>query len=189
MAAGPNRSKPTLGSTRKIMAKTTKTNQYEAMFLFGSGAATEPQAAEQLCRKFIEAHGGQITVLKKWDERKLAYEVNGNKRGTYFLSLFAAPSTAIVQIERDVRLSEDVLRVMILKADHMSADEIQNHEPQKPEPREERGFGFGGGGFGGGGGYGGDRGDRGDRGGYGGPRGPRRDEAPAEGAAAGGDDR
>ena len=47
----------------------------------------------------------------------------------------------------------------------------------------------GGGGFGGGGGYGGDRGDRGDRGGYGGPRGPRRDEAPAEGAAAGGDDR
>ena len=34
------------------------------------------------------SHGGQISVLKKWDERKLAYEVNGNKRGTYFLALF-----------------------------------------------------------------------------------------------------
>jgi HAE1 family hydrophobic/amphiphilic exporter-1 len=45
---------------------------------------------------------------------------------------------------------------MILKADHVTAEEIQNHEPQKPEPREERGFGggFGGGGFGGGGGGG-----------------------------------
>src|SRR3954470_20141372 len=151
------------------MAKATKTNQYEGMFLFGSGAATEPQAAENTVRKFIEQHGGNILVLKKWDERKLAYEVNGNKRGTYFLALFTAPGGAGGQIERDVKLSEDVLRVMILKADHVTAEEIQNHEPQKPEPREERGFGFGGGfgggggGFGGGGGgYGGDRGDRGD---------------------------
>jgi small subunit ribosomal protein S6 len=177
--------------------KTSATNQYEGMFLFGAAAATEPQAAEANVRKFIEAHGGNIVVLKKWDERKLAYEVGGNKRGTYFLTLFNAPPAAVSQIERDVKLSEDVLRVMILKADHMTAEEIQNHEPQKPEPREERGFGFGGG-FGGGGGYGGggggyggggDRGgDRGDRGGYGGPRG-RREEGAPEGASAGGDDR
>jgi small subunit ribosomal protein S6 len=175
------------------MAKKTaaiKTNQYEGMFLFGAAAATEPQAAEGHVRRFIEAHGGNILVLKKWDERKLAYEVGGNKRGTYFLTLFTAPPSAVVQIERDVKLSEDVLRVMILKADGMSAEEIQNHEPQKPEPREERSFGYGGS-YGGGGGYGGggDRGgDRGDRGGYGGPRG-RREEGAPEGASAGGDDR
>ena len=120
------------------MAKATKTNQYEGMFLFGSGAATEPQAAENTVRKFIEQHGGNILVLKKWDERKLAYEINKNKRGTYILTLFTAPSTAVGPIERDVKLSEDVLRVMILKADHLTAEEIQNHEPQKPEPREDR---------------------------------------------------
>jgi len=155
------------------------------MFLFGSGAATEPQASEATVRKFIETHGGNILVLKKWDERKLAYEVGGNKRGTYYLSLFTAPSAAVAQIERDVRLSEEVLRCMILKADHLSAEEIQNHEPQKPEPREERGCGGFGGGFGGGGG-GGYGGDRGDRGGYGGPRGPRLEENAPEGANAGG---
>ena len=169
--------------------KSSKPNQYEGMFLFGASAATEPQAAEANVRKFIETHGGNILVLKKWDERKLAYEVDGNKRGTYFLTLFTAPPAAITQIERDVRLSEEILRVMILKADHMSVEEIQNHEPQKPEPREDRGFGgggYGGGGYGGGGyGGGGDRGgDRGDRGGYGGPRG-RRDEGAPEGAPAG----
>ena len=177
------------------MAKKTGPNQYEGMFLFGAGAATESQAAEATVRKFIEAHGGNILVLKKWDERKLAYEIGGNKRGTYFLALFTAPGGAVTQIERDVRLSEEVLRCMILKADHVTAEEIQNHEPQKPEPREERGFGFGGGfgggGFGGGGGYGGDRPDRGgDRGGYGDrpPRGPRREEgAPAEGVPSGED--
>jgi small subunit ribosomal protein S6 len=166
--------------------KTSATNQYEGMFLFGAAAATEPQAAEAHVRRFIEAHGGNILVLKKWDERKLAYEVGGNKRGTYFLTLFTAPPASVTQIERDVKLSEDVLRVLILKAEGMSAEEIQNHEPQKPEPREERGFGYGGGygGGGGGGGYGGggDRGgERGDRGGYGGPRG-RREEGAPEGA-------
>src|SRR3954447_9644711 len=111
------------------MAKKSTPNQCEGMFLFGSGAATEPAAAEANVRKFIETHGGNILVLKKWDERKLAYEVSGNKRGTYFLTLFTAPSPAIAQIERDVRLSEDVLRVLILKADHVTAEEIEKHEP------------------------------------------------------------
>ena len=157
--------------------KTSATNQYEGMFLFGAAAATEAQAAEAHVRRFIEAHGGNILVLKKWDERKLAYEINGNKRGIYYLSLFTAPPAAVAQIERDVKLSEDILRVMILKAEHLTVEEIQNHEPQKPEPREERGFGYGGGGFGGGGGYGGDRG--GERGGHGGPRGRREEGAPA----------
>ncbi|MEZ0265295.1 MAG: 30S ribosomal protein S6 [Phycisphaerae bacterium] len=164
------------------MARTT-INQYEAMFLFPAGAATEVENTLATARKFLEAHGAQVAVLKKWDERKLTYELKNNKRGVYISAYFTAPTSAITAIERDVKLSEDVLRVLILKADHLSADEIQNHEPQKPEPREERperGFG---GGFGGGGGYGGDRGDRGgdrggDRPGYGGPRG-RRDEAPA----------
>src|ERR1700712_642597 len=98
------------------MAKKSSTpNQYEGMFLFGSGAATEPPAAEATVRKFIEAHGGNILVLKKWDERKLAYEVGGNKRGTYFLTLFTAPPGAVVQIERAVNPSEDVLRLVILQ--------------------------------------------------------------------------
>src|SRR5258706_16475629 len=132
------------------MAKKSNTpNQYEGMFLFGSGAATEPAAAEATVRKFIEAHGGNILVLKKWDGRKLAYEAGGNKRGTYFLTLFTAPGGGVTGIERDVRLSEEVLRCITLKADHVTAEEIQSHEPQKPEPREDRGFGFGGG-FGGG---------------------------------------
>ena len=172
-----------------------KVGQYEAMFLFGAGAATANEETTATCRRMIEAHGGEVLVLKRWDERKLAYEVSGNKRGVYYLALFKAPGTAISQIERDVKLSEDVVRVMVLSADHLTADEVQAMEPQKPEPREERperGFGgFGGGGYGGDrgdrGDRGGDRGDRGDRGEGGerprGPRGPRREEAPAEAGA------
>src|SRR5215218_2735169 len=48
-------------------AKPTLENIYEAMFLLGPTAATEPQAGLDLCRGFIERHGGKIKVLKKWD--------------------------------------------------------------------------------------------------------------------------
>lgn len=119
-------------------AKPTLENVYEAMFLLGSGSAAEPQAALDLVRGFIERHGGSIKVLKKWDERKLAYEVNGQKRGTYILSYFTAPGTAIAPLERDVKLSEDVLRVLVTKADHLNEQEMNAVEPQPIQPREER---------------------------------------------------
>jgi small subunit ribosomal protein S6 len=119
-------------------AKPALENIYEAMFLLGSGSAAEPQAGLDLVKGFIERHGGKIKVLKKWDERKLAYEVNGQKRGTYILSYFTAPGAAVAPLERDVKLSEDVLRVLVTKADHLNEQEMNAVEPQPIQPREER---------------------------------------------------
>lgn len=146
---------------------TTKKNQYEAMFLLGPVGQSEPETAMNLCRQIIERHGGEILAIKRWDERKLAYEIGGQKRGTYILSLFMAPGGAVPGIERDVKLSDAILRVLVLRADHLSKAEIEASEPQRPEPREERPDRW-------------DRpmGDRPDRG----PRGPRREDA-AEAAA------
>ena len=52
-----------------MAATTAQVNQYEAMFLFGSGAAQDVQAAMNTVRGMIERHGGEVLVLKKWDER------------------------------------------------------------------------------------------------------------------------
>jgi small subunit ribosomal protein S6 len=152
--------------------KKTKANVYEAMFLFPASVATDLDHALMTARQMIERHGGEIIVLKKWDERKLAYELNGQKRGTYVVAFFTAPGNAVTAIERDVNLSEDILRVMVLKADHLNREEMEAVEPQPIQQREERTFGDRGG-YGGGGGYGGDRGDRGGYGGGGGDRGDR----------------
>lgn len=113
-------------------------NQYEAMFLFGPSAATDLEAAINLARSIIERHGGQILVIKKWDERKLAYEIKGQKRGTYIIAFFNAPGKAITPIEREVSLGEEILRVMVLKADHLNQQEMEAVEPQPIQPREER---------------------------------------------------
>src|SRR5687767_776689 len=60
-------------------------SQYEAMFLLGPSATADLDGAIALCRSMIERHQGKVLVIKKWDERKLAYEVNGQKRGTYII--------------------------------------------------------------------------------------------------------
>jgi small subunit ribosomal protein S6 len=120
----------------KIAEKTT--NTYEAMFLLGAAHATDLDAATKLVRGILERHEGKPIVLKKWDERKLAYEIRGEKRGLYVIAFFTAPSTAVAAITRDVELSEDFLRVMVTKADHLNAEEMAKVEPQPIIPREER---------------------------------------------------
>ncbi len=119
-------------------AKPALENVYEAMFLLAPSGAPDPQAAVDLCRGFIERHGGKVTVLKRWDERKLAYEVNGQKRGTYVISYFTAPGASLAALERDVKLSEGVLRVLLTKAEHLNEQEMNAVEPQPIQPREER---------------------------------------------------
>ena len=130
-------------------AKTAKTEEklnvpkenptiYEAMYLLGSAFATDLDGAQKLVRGMIEKHEGKVIVLKKWDERKLAYEIRGEKRGVYIIAFFTAPAASITPIVRDVELSDQVLRVMVTKADHLNAEEMAAVEPQPIQPREER---------------------------------------------------
>ncbi|MEM6756781.1 MAG: 30S ribosomal protein S6 [Planctomycetota bacterium] len=98
---------------------------YEGLFLFSPAAGTEIDETLQLVRDMIERVEGEIVTLAKWEERKLAYTIGDIKRGLYVLSLFRVDGTKIVNIERDCNLSEDVVRAMITKADHMGELEIE----------------------------------------------------------------
>lgn len=102
--------------------------KYEGMFLFPGGA--EVEASVKRAREIIERHGGVILVAKKWDERKLAYEIKKQKRGLYVITYFTAPGAAIAAITRDVNLSDDILRVLITDASHLSQEEMERVEPQ-----------------------------------------------------------
>src|SRR2546423_11438971 len=115
-----------------------KQNQYEAMFLLPAGAAAEVDASIKTVQGIIERHGGKILVIKKWDERKLMYEIKKQKRGLYIIVYFTATGDAIVPIERDVSLSEDIIRVLVTDATHLNQDEMNAVEPQPIQPREER---------------------------------------------------
>jgi len=101
------------------MANTEQIRVYEAMFLVDSGlAASWDDLARQL-GGILTRHGAEVIGLTRWDERKLAYPVGKQKRGTYALAFFTlANGAAVAEIERDCQLSEQILRTLVLRADH-----------------------------------------------------------------------
>jgi len=115
---------------------------YEGMFLFDPAAAVEWSNVEDEIRRLIGRAGGELVVCKRWDERRLAYEIRGRKRACYVLTYFRAPSDRIAGLERDVQLSEHVLRCLILRVDHMATDEEMKAAAEKlpePPPDSDRG--------------------------------------------------
>ena len=96
--------------------KTVVKRLYEAMFLVDSAAEADWESINAATRKILEKAGAEIVSMKKWDERRLAYEIDGRNRGTYILCYFHADGQKIRQIERDARLSEPILRALICPA-------------------------------------------------------------------------
>ncbi|MCP4710768.1 MAG: 30S ribosomal protein S6 [Planctomycetes bacterium] len=93
---------------------------YEGMFLVNAATAAEDWAGViATIERIMERSEAVITKIDKWDERRLCYSIAGQKRGTYILCYFKSNPDAIGKIERDVQLSETVLRVLILRADRI----------------------------------------------------------------------
>ncbi|MEL7087538.1 MAG: 30S ribosomal protein S6 [Planctomycetota bacterium] len=106
------------------MADTTP-KLYEGLFLMSQSAISAGLGpATDTVRGMLERVDAEVLSLSKWEERKLAYPIEGQKRGTYLITLFKVKPTQIVNVERDCNLSEDVLRVMMTRADHMGETEI-----------------------------------------------------------------
>lgn len=88
---------------------------YEAMFVVNHNAAKEDyEKVEAEALGCITRHGGEIVNSTRWDDRRLAYEIDKHKRGTYILVHFNAEGEAIARIEKQCRLSEVILRVLII---------------------------------------------------------------------------
>ncbi|MFZ5690737.1 MAG: 30S ribosomal protein S6 [Pseudomonadota bacterium] len=139
---------------------------YEHVFLARQDAST--QQVDDLTNQFkaiVEGAGGKVAKTEYWGVKSLAYRMNKNRKAHFTLMNIDAPAAAISEIERQERLSEDVLRYMTIRVDELEDGPSAMMRKAERDDREREGRGFGGGGFGGSGG-----GRFGDR-----DRGPRRD--------------
>lgn len=101
---------------------------YEGLFLFPQSAVADMQAAVDHINGIFERAGAEVIALSKWDERRLAYDIKGNKRGVYFLTYFKVDNDKLSGIERDCNLSEEILRAMVTRADHVPQEVIDSTE-------------------------------------------------------------
>jgi small subunit ribosomal protein S6 len=123
--------------------KTAVKKLYEAMFLVDSGQASDWDAVVKNVKTILKRADAEIVSIRNWAERKLAYEINNKSRGTYVLCYFKADGEKIRNIEKDVQLSEQIMRVLILSAETREKqaleDRIAPPESQAPEVGDESG--------------------------------------------------
>jgi small subunit ribosomal protein S6 len=63
----------------------------------------------------IAAAEGQIIKVSPWGRRRLAYQIDGQREGSYFIVVFEAPSTAIEDLERGLNITEEVMRHLVTR--------------------------------------------------------------------------
>jgi small subunit ribosomal protein S6 len=135
---------------------------YEHVFLVRQDvSAQQVEALLQTFRSIIETGGGSIGKTEYWGVKSLAFRIKKNRKAHFALMNLDAPPGAVTELERQERLSTDVIRFITVKVDeHEAAPSAMMRRADRDE-RDGRGDR--------------DRGDRGDRGDRDGRRGPRRD--------------
>ena len=94
-------------------------NLYEGLFLINQSAVGSGLgSAIEHIREILGRIDAEVITLLKWDDRKLAYPINGQKRGVFLFSLFRADGTRLKEAERVCNLSEQVQRIMITRCDY-----------------------------------------------------------------------
>ena len=86
---------------------------YEGLFLLDLESKPEPGHEEYLL-DLLKRCGASVVSTDRWGERKLSFEIKRKRRGLYFLIHFEAPGTAINEIRRACKISEFVLRELIV---------------------------------------------------------------------------
>ncbi|EDP61824.1 30S ribosomal protein S6 [Thalassobaculum sp.] len=151
---------------------------YESVFIARQDISSTQ--VEQLIEQFAEivaTGGGEVKKREYWGLRSLAYRIKKNRKGHYVLFNLDAPAAAVSEMERLMRLNEDILRYLTVKVDALEegpsvmmqakSDRDRGRRGDRDRGDRERGDRDR------------DRGDRGDR-----DRGDRGDRRPRDGDRA-----
>jgi small subunit ribosomal protein S6 len=141
---------------------------YEHVFLARQDiSAQQVETLLQSFRTILEERGGSVGKTEYWGLKSLTYRIKKNRKAHYTLMNIDAPHEAVAELERQLRLSTDIIRYLTVKVDEHDAGPsamMRRADRDEREGRGERGDR--------------DRGDRGDR--RGGRRDRDRDFAPPE---------
>jgi small subunit ribosomal protein S6 len=92
-------------------------------------------------KTIVETEGGKVEKQEYWGLRSLAYRIKKNRKGHYVLLNLNAPSKAIVELERQLKINEDVLRFLTVRVDafeQSNSSRKREREGARDETRERR---------------------------------------------------
>ena len=92
--------------------------RYELMLIIRPDAPDEKAAAViDRTTRYVVASGGQIVKVAPWGRRRLAYPIDRHREGSYHIVVFESPAEAIVELERSLQITEEVLRYLVTRSE------------------------------------------------------------------------
>ncbi len=117
---------------------------YEHVFLTRQDASA--QQVEELTAQFkgvIEQMGGKVAKTEQWGVKSLTYRLRKNRKAHFTMFNVDAPPAALNEVERQERLSEDILRYLTIRVDALEdGPSAMMRKVDRDRERDERGFGF-----------------------------------------------
>jgi small subunit ribosomal protein S6 len=121
--------------------------RYELMLVLRPDVADDKaQAVIDRTTRGITTGGGQIVKVAPWGRRRLAYQIDRYREGSYHIVLFDAPNDAITEVERSLHITEEVLRHLVtrverpMKASRPGGDEEDADDTDLPSAEDEDDF-------------------------------------------------
>jgi len=95
--------------------------RYELMLILRPDVADDKaQAVIDRTTRQLSAGGGQIVKVAPWGRRRLAYQIDRYREGSYHIVLFEAPADALAELERGLQITEEVLRHLVTRVERPS---------------------------------------------------------------------
>ncbi len=93
-------------------------NKYELVLVVNAKIEDDARAAVvDKAKAYVERFGGTVTEVEDWGKKKLAYEIQHMKEGFYYFIQFESDATSPAEIEKRVRIMDNVLRYLVVRKD------------------------------------------------------------------------
>jgi small subunit ribosomal protein S6 len=96
-------------------------------------SAQQVDALATHLKTIVEGEGGKVEKQEYWGLRGLAYRIKKNRKGHYVLLNINAPSKAVIELERQLKINEDVLRYITVSVDQFEVSSNKNRRDDRPE--------------------------------------------------------
>lgn len=116
------------------------TNVYECMVILDPNKyAQDPGGMGAQIPNLVAKFGGEVLVSRLWQEQKMAYPIDGHKKGAYWLTYFRLDPSKLAEFNREMRINDTILRSMTLKVEPRLVDALVEHAKggQRARPATE----------------------------------------------------
>lgn len=108
------------------------------MFILDSNRyARDPNGVSGQIPTMIEKAGGEVLASRLWNEQRLAYPIQGQRKGAYWLTYFRMETERVTDFDRACRLNDNVLRNLTLRVEPRLVDTLVAHARGETVPAEE----------------------------------------------------